>query len=288
MRTTGWLSALSLAALLVTGGRAPADPENSARTSPRHRKLPGDNVRWIRFPSQNQESNSQWGNFLTDVARHLPDQYGDRYYSDDPITHAHETTHGINSHLSNHLSRDRRDYGFYVGGNRAVVLSSPQVKLSQVAALIPESLRGSRYQLYCIEQQKYFEDRPLYLFDEWVAYTNGGHTGVELAEKKQLDLPRSDALIGPMEFSIYALGVAAAIREHDPDYLRRNKQFREFLAHELRRATRIYRKGMTLEQFRWDRRLERNLREQADARTMRQLMQHLFADELTLEDLLGG
>jgi hypothetical protein len=88
------------------------------------------------------------------VARHLPGQYGDRYYSDDPITHAHETTHGINSHLTNQHRGSAGDYGFYVGGGRAVVLAGPRVTLSQVAALIPESLHGSRYQLYCIEQQK--------------------------------------------------------------------------------------------------------------------------------------
>ena len=56
--------------------------------------------------------------------------YGDRYYSDDPITHAHETTHGINSHLTNQHRGATGDYGFYVGGGRAVVLTGPRVTLS--------------------------------------------------------------------------------------------------------------------------------------------------------------
>jgi hypothetical protein len=287
--TTRQLSVVgALAVVTIFGAMALAGPESTAaRSALRNKKLPGDNVDWIRFPPQNDEANSAWGDFLSDIACHLPSQYGDRYYSNDRITHAHETTHGINSHISNRLNHTGRPaYGFYVGHNRAVLLSGPRLKLSQVAAVIPQCLRGSRYQLYCIEQQRYFEDHPLYLFDEWVAYTNGAHAGVELAEKQQLDMPRNDALIGPMEFSIYALAIAAAAERHDPEYLRENKQFREFLAHELRRACRIYKKGIKLDQFRWERRLERNLLEEDDAQEIRQVVQQLYGDELTLAELL--
>jgi hypothetical protein len=288
MKTTGLLSVLSApVVLLVTAAMMPADTNApTTRLTSHQRELPGDDVEWTHFPAQNEESNPQWGDFLTDIARHLPSQYGDHYYSNDRITHAHETTHGINSHLSNHLRQTSEPgYGFYVGNDQAIILSEPRIKLSQVAAVIPESLRGSRYQLYCIDQQKYFEDHPLYLFDEWVAYTNGALAGVELTEKKQLDMPRNDALIGPMEFSIYALGVAAAIQKHDPDYLRDNKQFRGFLAHELRRSIGIYRRGIRLEQFRWERRLERNLLKQDDSQAVRQMVHRLYGDALTLDDL---
>jgi len=223
---------------------------------------------------------------LTDIARHLPTEYGNQFDSDDRITHAHETTHGINSHISNHLHRGSRPaYGFYVGHDRAILLPGPRIKLSQVAALIPPSLRGSRYQLYCIDQQKYFEDHPLYLFDEWVAYTNGGCAGVELAEQKRLALPRNDALVGSLEFSIYALAIAAAIDKYDPEYLQENKQFREFLAHELRRSTRIYNKGITLDQFRWERKLERNLIKEDDSRPIRQMVHRLYGNRLPLSKL---
>jgi len=288
MKATVWLSVFSAPVILtIAASMTLADAKSpAARLTSHKRAVPGDDVEWIHFPAQKEESNPQWGEFLTDIARHLPSQYGDHYYSNDRITHAHETTHGINSHLSNHLRNNfELGYGFYVGNDQAIVLSEPRVKLSQVAAVIPESLRGSRYQLYCIDQQKYFEDHPLYLFDEWVAYTNGASAGVELTEKKQLDMPRNDALVGPMEFSIYALGVAAAIQKHDPDYLRENRQFRGFLAHELRRSIGIYRRGMRLEQFRWERRLERNLLKQDDSQEMRQMVQRLYGDALTLDDL---
>jgi hypothetical protein len=88
-----------------------------------------------------------------------------------------------------------------------------------------------------------------------------------------------------MEFCIYALALAAAAEKHDPDYLRDNKQFREFLAHELRRASRIYKKGMKLDQFRWERKLERNLLEEGDAQEIRQVVRRLYGDDLTLESL---
>src|SRR5437899_1584001 len=268
-----------LGAKVIMAGAAAIAIADSEKSPPSKRKAPGDDVQWIDFPSQNDESNADWGDFLTDIARHLPSEYGDHYYSNDRITHAHETTHGIDSHISNQVHRGRNPaYGFYVGNNRAVLLDGPRLKLSQVAEVIPESLRGSRYQLYCIDQQKYFEDHPLYLFDEWVAYTNGAHAGVELTEKNQLDMPRNDALIGPMEFSIYALGLAAAIQKHDPDYLRDNKQFRGFLAHELRRSIAIYRRGMKLDHFRWERRLERNLMKQDDSQEIRQVVQRLYGD----------
>jgi exonuclease VII small subunit len=89
-----------------------------------------------------------------------------------------------------------------------------------------------------------------------------------------------------MEFSIYALGLAAAIEKYDPDYLRENKQFRSFLAHELRRSLSIYRRGMKLDHFRWETKLARNLLRQDDCQEIRQVVQRLYGDELSLDDLL--
>ena len=196
-----------LGAKVIMAGAAAIAIADSEKSPPSKRKAPGDDVQWIDFPSQNDESNADWGDFLTDIARHLPSEYGDHYYSNDRITHAHETTHGINSHISNQVHRGRNPaYGFYVGNNRAVLLDGPRLKLSQVAEVIPESLRGSRYQLYCIDQQKYFEDHPLYLFDEWVAYTNGVHAGVELVQSDRLEMRPAEmrALLAAADWADYS------------------------------------------------------------------------------------
>src|SRR5260370_29360098 len=169
MKTTGWLSVLSApVVVLVMGALMMADAKGPlGRLASRKRELPGDDVEWIRYPAQNEQSNSQWGDFLTDVAQHLPSQYGDHYSSNDRITHAHETTHGINSHIINHLRHDAGPpYGFYVGNNHAILLRGPRAKRAQPPPLLPESLHCSRYQPYCIKQRKYFHAHPICLFDE--------------------------------------------------------------------------------------------------------------------------
>ena len=43
---------------------------------------------------------------------------------------------------------------------------------------------------------------------------------------------------------------------------------------------------MKLDHFRWERRLERNLMKQDDSQEIRQVVQRLYGDDLTLEDLL--
>ena len=44
----------------------------------------------------------------------------------------------------------------------------PNIKLSQIANLIPKNMQKSRYNLYFIEQTRYWENNPLYVFDEWI------------------------------------------------------------------------------------------------------------------------
>ncbi len=262
-----------------------------SRRAPRERPGdgPGSRVRWIHFPPQKDVTDNDWGPFLTDIENHLPECYGDKYSSDDPITHAHETTHGINSHLTDHYNHTGKSaYGFYVGDDRAVVLVEPKVKLSQVAAVIPKSVRGSRYKLYLKEQQKYFENHPLYVFDEWTAYTNGARVGIEQAERSTEGWDRRcDAVVGALELGIYSLGLARAVEQHDPEYLERYPQFREFLAHELRRSMAIYNRGIVMGPFRWDRRLEVNLVRGEDTRELRRTLDDLYGPDLTVEALLS-
>jgi hypothetical protein len=270
-----WLRPALLVALVLLGQpRAPAEE-------------PGDHVLWLEFPVQKGGSHPAWGRFLNDIENHLPERYGGKYASADAITHAHETTHAINSHITNHFNDTGKPaYGFYVGENKAALLLEPTLKLSQVAPFIPQALRGSRYHLYFIEQQKYFENQPLYLLDEWTAYTNGALAGIELAERSADWDSRCDAVVGSLEFSVYGIGLALAIKQHDPDYLRTNRQFTEFLAHELRRSAAVYRRGILQERFRWERSLEATLLQSEDARAFRALVADLYGPRLTLEKLL--
>src|SRR5437667_499622 len=68
---------------------------------------PGDDptagVEWFTWPEQQPMlADASWGMQLTDIARHLPSQYGWQYWDHDAITAGHETSHGIHAHLRNY------------------------------------------------------------------------------------------------------------------------------------------------------------------------------------------
>lgn len=248
--------------------------------------VPGDNVKWMNFPLQRNDSNNSWKPFLTDVHNHLPKECGNQYYGGNLITHCHETTHGINNYISNNFKPDvnlsnTRGYGFYVGNNQAVILSQPKLTISQIAPLIPSNLRGSRYQLYLINQQRDWNNDSFYLFDELVAYTNGAVTGLEVADSFSAT---NDYMIGPIEFAVYVLFLTIAIKKYDPNYLTTNTQFKEFLAHELKRALKTYKTGIVIPVYQWDTNLENTMKNNQD---IKDILNLLYGNSLTLDILLA-
>lgn len=132
------------------------------------------------------------GKILSDIDSHMP---ANHIYKDrDKITWAHETSHGIAARL-------RSQYGgnaFYVLNDRAVLLKEPNTTLREVANRVPQSLRGSSYRLYLIDQQRYWNNQPLYICDEWVAYANGAATRAELKISS-----RGETVTQMLEFAVY-------------------------------------------------------------------------------------
>lgn len=214
--------------------------------------LPGSKVNWTEFKAQRNESNPAWGDYLTDIVNHLPQSFGTQYrYPDDKNTWAHETSHGICSHLCNTLNTSGRDmFYLYVGYNKAVGIKQPNVKISQVAALVPYTLQKSRFNLYLIDQRKYFEDDPIYLFDEWVAYCNGLECSIEVYNKKLENPNKSDVALSVVEFNVYVAYVIIAQKKHDPNY--DNKQLFEFTAWNMKRAMKLYHEAYQHDVFNWD------------------------------------
>lgn len=99
---------------------------------------------------------------------------GPHYYDPDPITTVHECTHGVNSMLRQELGGEC----YYVPVGRVYQLrGSTGVTLADVAAA--NKYRGDLVNLYLIQQQRYWNDNALYLFDEWVAYANGADHAVQ-------------------------------------------------------------------------------------------------------------
>jgi hypothetical protein len=247
-------------------------PVPPAPTPPK--KIPGDSVKWMDFqPLKNRTESTP---FLTDIENHLPVSMGSQYRSNDPITHAHETTHGINSYLRNTYGNDC----YYIGNNKAVTMKGPKITITQIRDNIPQNLRGSRYQLYLVSQAADWNSQPLYIFDEWTAYDNGSAVGLEVKKNTNLS---SDDMVACLEFSNYAIALAITIKKHDPEYLKTNTQFKEFLAFELRRSLKIYKTGIVLPQFKWDTQLETNLRANQE---FHDILNELYGSDLTIEKLL--
>jgi len=145
---------------------------------------------WDDCPVVHQ-SNRGVGVVLTDIDSRMPDRH--IYRDNDRVTWGHETSHGIASRLR--MAQDGfragngttvkttagldvfkstgRENAFYVLLGRSIRLTEPDVTLADVARAVPRSLRGRIYNLYLVQQQRDWNDTPLYVFDEWVAYTNG-------------------------------------------------------------------------------------------------------------------
>lgn len=233
---------------------------------------------FIAWPSQHTRSNSAWGAELTDIIRHLPLSYGDTYADSDLVTYGHETTHGINSHLRNYRNMTgRRANGFYVMNDRGVIIVEPNIRKSAVAPYVPASLRGSRFALY-VQGSSAWDDRPLYIFDEWVAYTNGSEVGVGLARAGLWRYGWRDAVAGTLEFVVYSMAVAMAVEAGDPTYFRGDAQFRSFIQWNTRRAMTLYREGSASPHFRWDTQDNylRALRTSPDAEALRTFIRRTF------------
>jgi len=188
---------------------------------------------------------------LGDIERHLPAKFGGTYRDTDPITWGHETTHGINSHL-----RNTRDFnpegakvnGFYALGDKAVVLEEPPIRKSSVVSYVPPSLKGGRAAMYITGQQA-FEREPLYLMDEWMAYTNGGAVGVDLAKRGKWTQGSRDGVAGVVEFTGYGFAMAMAVEAQQPGYLAAHPKLKNLIAWQGLRAMDVVREGLQVPAF---------------------------------------
>lgn len=214
---------------------------------------PGNRVEWFEYASQKRLSDPSWGDFLTDIENHLPEKFGTTYRDSNKITWSHETTHGIHSHLNMTYRKEgdkARSYGFYVGNNKAVMIPQPKIRITNIAEIIPQKLRGSRYQLYLVNQATSWNADPLYIYDEWNAYVNGATTGVELIQKSMFETNKTDSALACLEFNIYVLYACMATKELDSNY--DFKQLFEFTAWNSNRSMKVYHESYKHDVFNWD------------------------------------
>lgn len=196
------------------------------------------------------------GKVLSDIESHLPN--GHLYKDNDKVTWGHESTHGINSKLrsiesqikfsklsfyspnteleevgkwikNDHIEKvfisNQKINTFYLLNNRYIVLNEPSFKLNDIAQSIPEDLRGPVYDLYLIKQQKYWNDSPLYVLDEWVSYYNGSAVRLDLKIED-----REESLYYMFEFMVYS--IILANKSNDKDII-------DFVAWQARRCIKL-------------------------------------------------
>jgi len=244
---------------------------------------PGSNLQTIFLKAFNNRTRATWSPVLKDVVNH--EAPGDSNPYNDLVTLAHETSHGIHAYIRNRLNPDPRVKvnGFYILNNTAVIVTEPKMRKRQVAPFVPLSLRGDRYKLY-IEGQVAWDDRPLYIFDEWVCYVNGGATGVDLVNHDLWRYGWRDAVAGGIEFLSYALATMQAVSVHDPTYFANYKQFTEFIAVETKQTMAMYKAGYKMPSFIWDRqeKLYANLVNGTDAASLRNITRNTFGADWTL------
>lgn len=140
---------------------------------------------------------------------------------EDQMTEAHENSHQIHSEIRNRLGDGRN--AFYVLENRVVVLSEPPIKLSEVAE---RCIPGKVYKLYLLDSQQWWNDQPLYLLDEMVAYTNGAIVG-KAYKVDGWEFERDRA----KELSYYAWRLCDLMKDRNLD----DKDIRDFITWNFRR-----------------------------------------------------
>lgn len=237
----------------------------------------GYEVQWFSYPAQKSASGAAWGTVLTDIETHLPGSYGTTYRDSDYVTWGHETTHGINSHIRNNFNTTgKKANGFYLLENRGLVLVEPNITKSQVAPYIPQSLREFRYSTY-ITGQTDWDDTPLYVWDEWVSYTNAAVVGVNRVEEGKWTEGWRDQS-GNIEFVVYGIATGMAVKAKDPGYFNGYPQFREFLGWHAQRSMALYHKAQAMTQFASDNSAQyyEKMKTSSDAESWRQFVRETY------------
>lgn len=210
---------------------------------------PGSALTIATFAALNSDTSTPEGTILRDIVNHIPTEQISIYKDKNMMTWGHETSHGIHAYLRNTFGPPGIGVNaFYLLNGQYALVNEPKIRKSAAGPYVPNVLRGFRFEGYVLGQKEW-DDRPLYIFDEWNAYVNGGATAVELAKKNLWTDGNLDAVRGIIEFNVYALATAMAVKEGDPTYYADYKQFREFIAYNIRRGMIIHNEGRTMDYF---------------------------------------
>lgn len=154
-------------------------------------------------------SNYRKGPTLLDVERFL--KHPNIYEDSDLITSTHEQLHGVNSKCRQLYKAYGLTTCVYIPRVGTFKVACPNTTLAQIAPRIPQSLRGSSYNLYLISQQRYWNNEPGYLLDEWSCYYAGSLTRAELGITQ-----RGETVKQMLDFMVYSLYMMKSTKESNP------------------------------------------------------------------------
>lgn len=160
---------------------------------------------------------------MADVQGHLPDDHKFTVRASDyrlafleqdglDISTVHECTHGINAELRIQHSKREKYNGFYLLDDNYVIIKEPDLNTLRVLEKIPKCLRFNIYQMTYDNTKQFWQDRPLYLYDEFIAHT----TGMLYRKQKGIKI-RTECPKYTLEMGIYCLFLLQEMRGH-PDY----------------------------------------------------------------------
>jgi hypothetical protein len=95
-------SPMAAPAVQLTSAPVPVNSDDDSENEPdSERPLVRleDTLEFMDYPATRTPNRRNSGAVLEDIIAHLPSSYGQTYYDNDPITHGHETSHGIHSDI---------------------------------------------------------------------------------------------------------------------------------------------------------------------------------------------
>jgi len=206
----------------------------------------------------------------------------DQYHSSRRSTNAHESAHGLHSHLGNVFRKELFDRDkvnhivncFYVDPGSCVRLIEPKTLKSTVARFVPKSLRWKRYGTYVVGQRGW-NDQPLYLCDEYACYIVGSTVSIEDHKAGKIN-GWQDGISGAVEFSVYCTALCMSVKENDPEWWEGEygKNFRLLMKKYLKDTKVLYDYAKKTKELYWDEldSFMNELYNNPDAEAMRQFM----------------
>ena len=227
----------------------------------------------VFFDVEPIRSENRYSETLNEIEARMPSSH--IYRDSDKTTHSHECSHGLCSRLR---IQNEKKYGtnetLYVLEGKSVLIIHPRIKISDVATRIPSGMRGTRYKLYLLDQQRYWNNEPIYLCEEWICYVNGGIVGYEYGLKDRT----ADSIDASLEFFGYCLYMMKIVKELDPKY--DDRQLRAFIMWHGRRVSHIARR-LYEEKILWSRSCKwyERINTSAETASLRQFCLQYFGKE---------